>query len=86
MVSELKRLPGRTRCGRRVWRELQRDSRPVVVKRGDGGFGVRALFCPYLIQGLSGLTHSLGKDSPRGRLCVCRALLSLGRQRWGNSV
>ena len=60
MVSELKLLRGRTRCGQRVWRELERDPRPVVVKRGDGGFGLRALFCPPSPRGSA--THSLTRQ------------------------
>ena len=42
---------------------------------------------PSLAQGLSdSLTHSLGKYSTKGRLCVPPAPLSPGRRRWGSSV
>ena len=58
--SQLKLLRGRTWCGRRVWRELELDTRPVVVKRGDGGFGLRALFCPPSPRGSA--THSLTRQ------------------------
>lgn len=85
MVSELK---------------LLRDGRGVVSVCGESWSGTPGLLSSSgeteaLDSGPSSslprpgaqrLTHSLGKYSTKGRLCVRPALLSPGRRRWGSRV